>query len=246
MQRHRGRVSALEERRVGCLPHTGGTRHPSPAPCGQARGGDSTQAPRLEALSARVSSPVPGPPLDSGAESPAALSGDGQGCGRRTKGLPNPGMGERLGWTEISGSALGLRGNCTRSRAPETGAGDWRGRRVPRGWTPSWGHWRGRRSPSCALPYAGTRTQAHGPGFHLPPAGLAPGARGVGKAALRGERVVRDCGVAAGRRWEALEGCGPAAAAAPQWAPRAEEAAGGGEARAGRTAVLARVNVFSG
>lgn len=89
------------------------------------------------------------------------------------------------------GVPWGFEGTATHSRAQESGAGDWRGRRVPRGWTPSWGHWSGRRSPSSALPYACTRTQAHGPGF-LPLAGLAPGARGIGKAALQGDRVVRD------------------------------------------------------
>lgn len=112
LQRHRGRVSAPEERRVGSLHHTFGPHSPRPAPCGQARGGDSTQAPRLEALSALVCSAVSGPPLGSGAESPPALSGNGRVCGRRTNGLPNPDMGESLGWTVINGSAVGLRGNC--------------------------------------------------------------------------------------------------------------------------------------
>lgn len=195
---HEGHVGVDEPVRRGLLPAApprpgvrargtaGGVpaprrRHPQPSPgtlrAGQGRGQHPGPTPRGALLTG----------LLPGAWAPSRLR-----CGKPRRLCP--GMAK--------GAGGGPRGFQTQAWAK-----DWDGQRSVGGpWgfegtapvaelrrlAPSWGHWSGRRAPSCALPYASPRTRAHGPGFHPPPAGLVPGARGVGKAALRGEGVVRD------------------------------------------------------
>ena len=189
MQRRGGRVPALEEPRVGYPPRAGGPLSPSPAPSWQARGGDRTKpgawrrSPR-ESLS-QCGDEEGEPPSRASAGSPAALSGDVWGRGRETKGLPylpDPGMEERLGWTEPGGSTKGLR-KLHPQPSPETGAGGPAragglhvgGPRAGRS-----GGVAGRRCVRCPTP---AHERGHiAPDCHPPVEGLAPGARGEGQA----------------------------------------------------------------
>lgn len=131
--------------------------------------------------------------------------------------------GEAWGEDEKPGTggweSLGLPGNCTPSRAPETGG---EGRRVPRGWTPRCEQRWGRGSPSCALPKASTRMRCgHTSPRPLVLVGLVRGARGGGKAAVGVEGRCAAEVWPLGRGRKAPPGFGPAAAAAQRGGARA-------------------------
>lgn len=115
-------------------------RRPSPAPSRQASDAHRSEAQRLEALSARISSLGSRPPSRSGAGSLSALSGNGWGCGRERKGFPTgqtPACGKDWDGQRPVGKSWGFNGTArgaeSRRLAPEIGAG----RQAPLGCTPS-------------------------------------------------------------------------------------------------------------
>lgn len=164
---------------------------------------------------------VPSAPVQEAQRLCPGMSGGAEG--RRRDYLPDPGMEEKLGWTEPGGSTKGLR-KLHLQPSPESGAGD---RRGPVGSTwvdPKLGAvGKGRGSPSAALPTPADERGHIDPDCHPPVEGLAPGARGEGQAAVlggwrwgagRGERFATEVWPR-GRGREAPQGFGPAAAAAP-------------------------------
>ena len=219
-------------------------RHPADRP-----GAGTAPRPGAWRRSPRASLPrCGGPPSRAGAGSPAALSGDvwGRGLGRR--GFPachTLAWGKDWDGQSLVGAPRGSE-NCTRSRAPETGSGDLQGP-VGSTWVdPELGAVVGSPiavacAPLCHHTNAGTQRLAatrRWRGWRRERAGEGRGAGMVGG----GPRL--RCG-RGGRGREAPEGFGPAAAAAPQSPPGAEEAAAGGVVPAGHTAVRVGVNLSS-